>query len=69
MAKEWENCTKAAITKQYFPQVQDRLKLKINVNPVFAAAVTGHGKTRAYLHRFKSVEHAIYVFTIRETKQ
>jgi hypothetical protein len=24
----------AAITKQYFPHAQDRLKLKININPV-----------------------------------
>jgi len=28
LQKEWENCTKAVITKQYFPHVQDRLKLK-----------------------------------------
>ena len=25
--KEWESCTKAAITKQYFPTVQERLTL------------------------------------------
>jgi hypothetical protein len=48
--KEWENCTKAAITKQYFPHIQDRLKLKININPVFTAMVTRHRKIRAYLH-------------------
>jgi hypothetical protein len=56
--KEWENCSKAAITKQFFPNVQDRLKLKINVTPNFAAMVTGHGKTRAYFHRFKILKHA-----------
>ena len=56
--KEWENCTKAAVTKQFFPNVQDRLKLKINVTPNFTAMVIGHGKTRAYLHRFKIMEHA-----------
>jgi hypothetical protein len=56
--KEWENCPKAAITKQFFPKVQDRLKLNINVTPNFAAMVTRHGKTRAYFHRFKILEHA-----------
>jgi ribonuclease HI len=56
--KEWENCTKAAITKQFFPNVQDRLKLNTNVTPIFTAMVTGHGKTWAYLHRFKIMEHA-----------
>jgi ribonuclease HI len=56
--KEWEGCTKAAMTKQFFPNVRDRVKLNINVNPNFTAMVTGHGKTRAYLHRFKIIESA-----------
>ena len=42
--KEWENCTKAAITKQFFPNIRDKVKLNINVNPNFTAMVTGHGK-------------------------
>jgi hypothetical protein len=50
--EEWENCTKAAITKQYYPTVQERLQTK-NI----AAMLTGHGKTRAYLQRFKILEH------------
>ena len=40
--KEWENCTKAAITKQFFPNVRDRVKMNINVNPNFTAVVTGN---------------------------
>jgi hypothetical protein len=56
--KEWENCTKAAITKQFFPNARDRVKLNINVNPNFTAMVTGHGKTGGYLHRFKILENA-----------
>jgi hypothetical protein len=56
--KEWEECTKAAITKEFFPKVQDRLKLKIDINPIFTAMVTGHGITRASLPRFKILEHA-----------
>ena len=56
--KEWKNCKEAAITKQFFPNVQDRIKLNINVKPNFTATVTGHGNTRAFLHRFKIMESA-----------
>jgi len=41
-----------------FKDVKDRLKLRIDINPIFTALVTGHGKTRAYLHRFKILEQA-----------
>jgi ribonuclease HI len=41
--KEWENCTKAAITKQLFPNVRDRVKLNIHVKANFTAIVTGQG--------------------------
>jgi len=51
--KEWQNCTKALITKQFFPSVEERLKRKIRITQNVAAMLTGHGKTRAYLHRFK----------------
>jgi hypothetical protein len=44
--------------KQYFPKVQDRLNMKINITPILAAMVTGHGKTRDYLHRFKLLNQA-----------
>ena len=43
---EWTTCTKAATTKQYFPTVQDRLRIKINLTPNLAAMLTGHGRTR-----------------------
>jgi len=56
--KEWEEGTKAAITKEFVPEVKDRQKLKIVLNPVFSAMVTGHGKARAYIHRFRILEHA-----------
>jgi hypothetical protein len=41
-----ENFTKAAITKQFFPNVRDRVKLNINVNPNFTAMVRGHGENQ-----------------------
>ena len=57
--QQWERSTKAAVTKQFFPNVRNRIKLNININPNFTAMVTGHGKTRAYLHRFKLLESAL----------
>jgi hypothetical protein len=56
--KEWEECTKARTTKEFFPNVQDRQKLKIDVTPILTAFLTAHGKTGAYLHRFKILEKA-----------
>jgi post-segregation antitoxin (ccd killing protein) len=56
--KEWENCKQAAITKQFFSNIHERLKLNIHENPNFTAMVTGHGKTGSYLHRFNIIENA-----------
>jgi ribonuclease HI len=56
--RKWEECTKARITKEFFPRVHDRQKLKIDITPILTTMMTGHGKTRAYLHRFKILEHA-----------
>ena len=56
--KEWEECANAGITSFFFPKVHDRQKLKIYITPILTAMVTGHGKTRAYLHRFKILEHS-----------
>jgi hypothetical protein len=54
--RDWTQITKGSITKEYFPNVEERLKMKINLTQNFTAIVTGHGKTKAYLHRFKIVE-------------
>jgi len=51
---EWDNTTKGAITKTFFPKITDRLKLKINVTPNFTMMVKGHGNIKAYLYRFKT---------------
>ena len=56
LAKKLEESSKADLTKQFFPSISDRLKLKINVTSNLTAIVTGHGKTRDYLHRFKLLE-------------
>jgi hypothetical protein len=51
-----EESPKAAETKQFYPSIADRLKSKIDITSNFTAMVTGHGKTRASLHRFKLLE-------------
>ena len=56
--KDWEDCKKAATTKQFFPNMTDRLKLRRNINPNLTALVIGHGKTRAYFHRLKVLDQA-----------
>jgi hypothetical protein len=56
--QNWEESPKAAQTKEFYPNITDRLKTKIHITSNFTAMVTGHGKTRAYLHRFKLLESA-----------
>jgi len=45
MAKRMERLYEGSITKQFFQNVKGRLKLQIDINPIFTALVTGHGKT------------------------
>jgi len=59
MQKEWNECAKATVTRQFVPAVQDSLTVNTNISPNFATVVTGHGKTRAYCHRLKIMEQAI----------
>ena len=47
---QWDETTKGPITKEYFPVVTERLKLKINIRQNFTTMVTGHGNIRSYLH-------------------
>jgi hypothetical protein len=57
--REWDQTTKGEITREYFPVVADRLKMKINITPKFTTMVTGHSNVRSYLHRFKIIETPI----------
>jgi len=54
---QWESTEKGEACRSFFPVLEHRLKMKIPVTPEFTAIVTGHGKTRSYLHRFKIVEN------------
>ena len=53
---EWTQSTKGRTTKEFFPHVTKRLKMKINLTQNFTTMVTGHGKTNSYLHRCKIIE-------------
>jgi hypothetical protein len=50
--RNWTQTTKRSITKGYFPNVEERLKMELNLTQNFTAIITGHGKTKEYLHRF-----------------
>jgi hypothetical protein len=54
--RNWSQTTKGSTTKEYFPNIQERLKMKINLTQNLTAILTGHGKTEAYLHRFKTIK-------------
>ena len=41
--QQWNNSTKESVTKEFFPNIKDRLKIKINLTPNFTATVTAHG--------------------------
>jgi len=56
--QNWEKGPKAAQTKQFYPSITERLKSKIHITSNFTAMVSGHGKTRAYIHHFKLFESA-----------
>jgi hypothetical protein len=57
--REWDQMTKGVITREYFPVIADRLKMKINITPNFTTKVTVHGNVRSYLHPFKIIETPI----------
>ena len=46
-----------ANVEYFFPNVEQRLKRKIPISPEFTALVTGHGKIKSYLHRFKLLDN------------
>jgi len=55
--REWTETTKGAITKAFFPKIEDRLNLRLNATPNFTAIVTGHGNIKAYLHKYKIIDN------------
>ena len=58
MAERMDCMYEGKNNEAFFSNLEDRLKVKINVTRNFAAMLTGHGKTRAYFHHFKLMEEA-----------
>ena len=53
--RQWDQTTKGAITKEYFPVVNERLKMNIKCTPNLTTLITAHGNIRSYRHRFKLI--------------
>jgi hypothetical protein len=51
--RDWDATNKGKITKDYFPIVAERLKMKISITHKLTTMLTGHGNVNAYLYRFK----------------
>jgi len=52
--------------RTFFPKVDQRLKSRIPITPEFTAIFRGHGKTEAYLNRFKLTEKPMCPYNERE---
>jgi hypothetical protein len=46
---------KGAITKEFFPSVDRRLAVNLNLSPIVTTIMTGHGNILSYLHRLKII--------------
>jgi hypothetical protein len=53
--RQWEETTKGAITKEFFPGVESRLAVSLKLSPNVTTIMTGHGNIRSYLHRLKLI--------------
>ena len=45
--RQWEETTKGAVTEEFFPSVEGRLAVNINLSPNVTAILTGHGNIRS----------------------
>jgi hypothetical protein len=53
--RQWEETTKGAITKEFFPSVERKLTVNLTLSPKVKTIMTGHGNIRSYLHRLKII--------------
>jgi hypothetical protein len=56
MAKKLDANRQRMQNKRIFPKSRRNVKMKLNLTQKFTAIITGHGKTKEYLHRFKIIE-------------
>ena len=55
--RQGESTERGAICRSFFLSVEQRLKIEPPITPEFTAIVTGHGKRKSYLHRFKLTDN------------
>jgi hypothetical protein len=48
----WTETTKGSTTKEYFPDINERQRMNLNLSGNLTTILTGHGNIKAYLHRF-----------------
>jgi hypothetical protein len=53
---EWDASTKGELTKIFFPTVKDKLSKRLQMCINLSTIVTGHGKLRSYLYRFRIID-------------
>jgi len=53
--KIWTQITKGKTTKEYFPEVTERLTMKLHLTQNLRAILSGHGKSKEYLHHYKII--------------
>jgi hypothetical protein len=52
---KWEETVNGTITKEFFPSVEIRLAVNLNLSSKVTTIITGHGNIRSYLHRLKII--------------
>jgi hypothetical protein len=55
--RQWESTNKGVLCGSFFPTAEQRLKLRIPITLEFIVIVSGHGKTKSYLHRIKLIDN------------
>jgi len=51
--RSWTQTTKGGTTKEYFPDIEGSIKMKLNHTGNLTTILTGHGNIKAYLNRFQ----------------
>jgi hypothetical protein len=64
--EQWASSTKGAVSKLFFPQIKERLKITLPISAEFTAMVTGQGLTRSYLNRFKIIPNSTCPCRLKE---
>jgi hypothetical protein len=54
--QHWDAIAKGLVTKEYFPNIKERIKMKINLSPNFTGVGDRTRENKAYLHRFKIIQ-------------